>query len=276
MNVQWGKIEGATYWGLFLVTFFALAIWESFRPRRALAFSTERRWGRHAMLFAVTALLQTLISRVTPVMVALAVAGSHFGILNRTWLPLPVQFVAAVLVLDLTHYATHRLFHAVPLLWRVHEVHHSDPDYDVSTAVRFHPLETVSVQAVYLGFIALLAPPPAAAFAAEFITLAVNLWVHANVSVSSEVEMQLRRVLITPDLHRIHHSTDIAEQSRNLGQTFPWWDRIFGTYLAEPAAGQEGMVTGITGMRQERSLGLGFMLAEPFKRRTGESGEANS
>jgi sterol desaturase/sphingolipid hydroxylase (fatty acid hydroxylase superfamily) len=258
----------AAYWTLFAVLFLAFAVWESFRPKRPLSFSTERRWGRHALLLAVSGAAQTAIFRVPPVVLAAAVASSRFGILNRPWLPFTLRCVIAVLALDLTHYGTHRILHSVPCLWRVHEVHHSDPDYDVSTAARFHPLEVVAVQGVYLGVVALLAPPPAAVFAAELLTVALNLFAHANVSVPPGTEKLLRRVIITPGLHRIHHSEVVAEQSHNLGQTFPWWDRLFGTYLAQPAAGEEGIVTGITGLRNDQSLGFGFMLAEPFRRRS--------
>ena len=265
--MPWIKSVGATYWALYTATFFALAIWESFRPKRALHFSTERRWGRHAMLLALSGAALAAIFRVTPVVLATAVAGSRFGILNRPWLPFTVRFVMALLALDLAHYGMHKIFHSVPYLWRVHQVHHSDPDYDVSTAARFHPLEVVLAQAAYLGVVALLAPPPAAAFAAELLTVVFNLFEHANVDVPPWAEKRLRRVVITPGLHRIHHSEEAAEQYRNLGQTFSWWDRLFGTYLAQAAAGEGGIVTGISGRRNERSLGLGFMLAEPFERK---------
>ena len=265
--LPWSKIEGAIYWALFALLFLALAVWESFRPRRPLSLRTERRWWCHAMLLAVSGVAQTALFRVAPVALAAAVAGSRFGILNRPWLPFTVRCGVAVLALDLTHYSTHRIFHAVPFLWRVHEVHHSDPDYDVSTAGRFHPLEVVSVEGVYLAVIALLAPPLVAVFAAELLTLALNLFAHANVSVPPAAEKLLRRAIVTPDLHRIHHSEDAREQFRNLGQTFSWWDRLFGTYLAKPAAGEEGIITGITGLRNENSTGLGFMLAEPFRPR---------
>ncbi len=132
--MPWTKIEGPAYWTLFVVMFLVLAVWESLRPKRPLSFSAERRWGRHAMLLAVSSAAQTALLRISPVVLAVAAANSRFGLLNRPWLPFTVRCVAAMLVLDLTHDCTHRIFHSVPLLWRVHEVHHSHPDYDVSNS----------------------------------------------------------------------------------------------------------------------------------------------
>jgi sterol desaturase/sphingolipid hydroxylase (fatty acid hydroxylase superfamily) len=175
--------------------------------------------------------------------------------------------VAAVLLLDLSHYGIHRAFHAVPLLWRIHEVHHSDPDYDVSTAARFHPLEVVLARGGYLAAVVLLAPPPIAVFVSEALTVVFNFFAHANVSLPRQGGKLLGLVFITPDLHRIHHSADSADHSRNYGQTFAWWDRLFGTCLNEPNVGTERMTTGISGLRNAGSLRLGFVLKRPFESR---------
>jgi sterol desaturase/sphingolipid hydroxylase (fatty acid hydroxylase superfamily) len=261
------RFEGPAYWGLFVVAFLAVAVWETWRPGRPLAWPVERRWGCHGLLFAVTAVVQTTVLRLSAVVVAVAVAGSHWGILNRPWLPFAVRSAAAVLLLDLAHYLTHRAFHAVYPLWRIHEVHHSDPDYDVSTGARFHPIETVLTQGAYLAVVAALAPPPVAVFAAELLTILMNFFVHANAALPGWAERALRYVIVTPGLHRIHHSEEVVEQSRNFGQTFSFWDRAFDTYL--PAANAGGsMVTGIKGLQNETSLRLWFTLREPFRRRT--------
>jgi sterol desaturase/sphingolipid hydroxylase (fatty acid hydroxylase superfamily) len=218
------------------------------------------------VLLAISGIAQTLIFRATPVVVAVAVADSRFGILNRPWIPLLVNCAAAILVLDLAHYGMHRAFHSFSLLWRIHEVHHSDPDYDVSTAGRFHPFEVVLMQGGYLALVAVLAPPPGAVFAAELISVVLNLFAHANVRLPRWMENTLRRAIVTPGLHRIHHSQEVPEQMRNFGQTFSWWDRLFGTFLGDAARG-EGMVTGIPELRNSASLELGFMLVEPLRRR---------
>jgi sterol desaturase/sphingolipid hydroxylase (fatty acid hydroxylase superfamily) len=259
--------QSTTYWIAFVGAFLAVAVWESFQPKRPLSGPAERRWGSHAVLLLVSTLLVKVVLRVSPVVVATAVAGSRWGILNRPWLPFAVRCAATLLLLDLTNYLVHRTYHAVGFLWRVHEVHHSDPDYDVSTAGRFHPLEVLIGQTGLLSVIALSAPPPAAVFAAELLTLLINFFVHANVSLPVPVERVLRTVIITPGLHRIHHSEEMEEQGTNLGQTFSWWDRLFGTYLDEPDSGEDRLVTGVKGLQTPASAGLGFMLSEPFRSR---------
>lgn len=269
--MPWLKVENPVYWAMFVAAFVLIAVWESFAPNRPLSSPAERRWSRHALLLAISSVVLTLTLRVTPVWIAWERRNNSFGVLNRPWIPFSLACLACVLALDLVHYATHRAFHSMSFLWRVHEVHHSDPEYDVSTAGRFHPLEIVATQSAYLAAVALLAPPPIAVLAAELLTVAANLFAHANASLPAWVERLLRRIVITPDLHRIHHSEQVQEQSRNFGQTFPWWDWIFGTYLAEPAAGQT-FKTGVTGLQNERSLDFGFMLLEPFRsRREAES-----
>jgi sterol desaturase/sphingolipid hydroxylase (fatty acid hydroxylase superfamily) len=268
MPMPWIKILSAAYWVLFVAAFLAVAVWESFQPKRALSAPAERRWGRHALLLAVSSVAQKAVFRVSPVVVAVAAANSRFGVFNKPWLPFVVRCGAAVLLLDLVQYGVHRTFHSVSFLWRIHEVHHSDPDYDVSTAGRFHPLEVIAVQGVNLAAVALLALPPIGVLVSGLLGLVINFFVHANASLPGWAERLLRSMIITPDLHRIHHSEEIGEQQRNLGQTFSWWDRLFGTYLAKPAAGEAGIVTGIKGLQNGESLGLGFMLAEPFRARS--------
>jgi len=261
--VEWVRVEIAAYWALFVATFLAVATWESFRPRRSLSAPAERRWGIHGLLLLLSGVVMTAVVRVTPVVVAVSVADSRFGILNRIWMPFPIRCLFALLLLDLAQYGMHRLFHAVPMLWRVHEVHHSDADYDVSTAARFHPFEVVGIRGGYVAVVALVAPPPVAVLAAELLAGVINLFAHANASLPRWAERALRVGFITPDLHRIHHSQDIAHHSRNFGQAFPFWDRLFGTYLEIPTAGEDKIVTGIRGKGD--SLEVRILLAAPFQ-----------
>jgi sterol desaturase/sphingolipid hydroxylase (fatty acid hydroxylase superfamily) len=263
--MPWVRIEGAAYWICFVAVFLAIAVWESFQPKRKLSIAAERRWKNHGALFVIAIAISALVLRASPVVLSVMVAGSRFGILNKPWAPLMVRCGIAVVLLDMLQYWIHWSFHHVPWLWRVHQVHHSDPDYDVSTAARFHPLEVLSSQGVRLGVIALLAPPAAAVFIAELLTVILNLSAHANASLPSWLENGLRTVFVTPDLHRIHHSRDIGEQQRNLGQTFPWWDRFFGTYTARAAGRQGDFRTGLEGLENYDCVGIGFMLAEPFR-----------
>jgi sterol desaturase/sphingolipid hydroxylase (fatty acid hydroxylase superfamily) len=259
--------QSNTYWSLFVGAFLAVAIWESFRPRKSLSGPADRRWGRHMLLLAVSTILVKVLVRMNPVAVAAMVANSAFGVLNKPWLPFGARFVTTLLLLDLTRYLMHRAYHAVGFLWRIHELHHSDPEYDVSTAGRFHPLEVLIDQAGFLAVIAMLAPPVTAVFASELITLVINFFVHANASLPRKIERVLRAVIITPDLHRIHHSEEMEEQWRNLGQTFSWWDKLFGSYLDSPAAGEDGLITGVQERRNTATIELGLMLAEPFRPR---------
>jgi sterol desaturase/sphingolipid hydroxylase (fatty acid hydroxylase superfamily) len=270
------RFQGAVVWAAFVATFLAVGAWESACPRTKLSVTAERRWRNHGVLLVLGA-VSTAMLRVSPVALAVLVADSRFGLLNRPWMPLVVRCLAAILTLDLIHYGVHWTFHHVSVLWRVHEVHHSDPDYDVSTAARFHPLEVFCTQGTYLTFVALLAPPAIAVLIAVVLTTILNLLEHANAGLPPRVESVVRKVLVTPDMHRIHHSQDVREQSRNFGQTFSWWDRLFGTYLHLPAAGHGGMVTGVIGFQNSESLRVGFMLAEPFharsERQKGPAGE---
>jgi sterol desaturase/sphingolipid hydroxylase (fatty acid hydroxylase superfamily) len=261
----WARIEGAAYWSCFVAMFLAVAIWESFRPKRELSTAAERRWKNHGMLLVIVAVVSTVLLRVSPVVLAVAVAGSRFGLLNKPWLPLVVRCALAVALLDLLQYWIHWSFHHVPWLWRVHQVHHSDPDYDVSTAARFHPLEVLYSQGIRFGAIALLAPPAAGVFIAELLSVIVNLSAHANASLPERVENALGSTFVTPDLHRIHHSLDSEEQNLNLGQTFPWWDRLFGTYSPAALADEQDFRTGLKGLGGSDRLALGFLLAEPFR-----------
>lgn len=265
MPTNWTRLESPIYWSLFVGAFLAVAIWESFLPRGKLTQPAESRWSRHGILFAVCAAVNMAALRLTPVAVAVIVAGSRYGVLNREWLPYPLRFTATILLLDLLQYTVHRTLHSFGFLWRIHAVHHSDPDYDVSTSARFHPLELIIVQGSLLAAVALLAPPPLAVFVTELLRVAVNLAEHANASLPPGVERIVRLILVTPDLHRIHHSEDEREQGRNLGQIFPWWDRLFGTYLAHAAAGSK-FATGLKGFQNSASMTIGFMLSEPFQR----------
>jgi len=267
--MNWLRWESSALWIAIVAGFFAVAIWESVHPLRPLQASAGRRWRNHATLYAVAILCAGFALRVSPVFVAFAVRDSRYGLLNHAFLPKALTFVITLAVLDLVLYAAHRLFHSVRFLWRIHEVHHSDHDFDVSTAGRFHPIELVITQSFYYGAIALLAAPPAAVFTAQLLLAIENLFVHANKSLPSVAERALRFIIITPDLHRIHHSAEFAEQNLNYGQLFPWWDRLFGTYRATPQCGaQQHIVTGIAELGDADTLPVTYMLAEPFQPRS--------
>lgn len=241
----------------------ACSLWETFRPRRALIASAGRRWTRHAILSFVINSPLTWIYPVSAVVVAASVQNSPYGLLNRAGVPAVARYLAAILLLDLVRYGQHRLYHSVPILWRIHQVHHADPDCDWSTSLLFHPFEVALTQVSYLALVALLVPPPLAVLGLELVSIVQTIFEHANVALPEPLDAALRRFLITPDVHRIHHSDRIAEQNKNFGTVFPWWDWCFQTYLSEPAAGQSQMRFGLPEFDQ-RGLTVLMLLALPF------------
>jgi len=246
---------------VFLAAFFGVAIWESVYPLRPLNASPSRRWGNHALLFAAAALLQTVFVRLIPVGAASLMQGYRFGLLNQGNFPFAFQCLLTILVLDLLQYWTHRTFHSYFALWRVHEVHHSDPDYDVSTSARFHPLEVLLPQALRVLTVIVLGAPALAVLIDQAIGMMFNFAEHANAAFPPRVEALVRKVFITPDLHRIHHSQDQAEQSSNFGQIFSFWDRLFGTF--RPQANTWPIVTGVKSQYAAASTIRG-LLSAPF------------
>ena len=208
-SMSWARIESNAYWICFVAAFLAVAVWESLQPKRELSAPAGRRWRNHGALLVVGTIVSALLIRVSPVVLAVMVAGSRFGLLNKTWMPWLLRCAIAVVLLDLLQYWIHWGFHHVPWLWRVHQVHHSDADYDVSTAARFHPVELLWSTGIHLGGVALLAPPPVAVVVAGLLTVILNFSAHANASFPGRTEKIVRRAFITPDLHRIHHSLDM-------------------------------------------------------------------
>lgn len=264
--MDWLRLESPAYWIAFVASFLLVAVWESSRPNRECLVPASRRWGMHGLLLTCVAALNTLLFRVTPVAAALAAQGSPWGVLGFAYIPYPVRAVAAILLLDFTKYATHWLYHHVAFLWPIHRVHHSDPDFDVSTGARFHPLEPLLVQSVDLGLILLLAPPPGAVLVAKVAGVLSNFFEHANANLPPPLERALRSWVVTPRLHRIHHSQGMLEQHRNYGEIFPWWDRLLGTYQAEPVGGDAKLVVGLPGYQNERSVQMREMLTQPFQK----------
>lgn len=274
--MPWERIEATSYWFVYAAAFLAMAAWESRRPRRDPTCSTARRWSRHGVIFAVVSLLLAAVYRLSPVLLALKLSAAGFGLLRQSGLPAVMQGALAFVLLDLTRYATHWAYHAVPWLWRFHQVHHSDPDFDVSTGARVHPVEAILTQGSTLVAVAALGIGPLPVLIFELATCVESCFGHANVALPRWVEFPLRMVLITPDMHRIHHSDRGVEQRKNLGDLFPWWDRLFGTYVADPIGGYERLVVGLKGFQNDSSLGVPFMLLLPFRAEPTDSADARS
>lgn len=232
------------------------AIWEGLAPRRPLSVPPGARWGQQ---FALTA-LGFLLLRVCLPLSALAVAAwaqaAHRGLFNVLALPLWLQIPAGLVLMDLGNYAVHRLSHAVPLLWWVHRVHHSDIDVDCGTALRHHPIEALISQGSQLALVAACGLAPLAVLVVLVIGTLSELFTHANVALPASVERALRRYIVTPDLHRIHHSTHAVEGNRNFGSLLSGWDRLFATFLDAPREGQVHMPLGLGDRREPGELSL--------------------
>jgi len=259
------NLDPKIYWILFSLALVVAALWEMARPWRGVSLQLVRRWRNHAvLLFGSTAIL-ALIFRGSAALVAVAAQNNRFGLLKVTALPLPARIVLGILLLDLFGYAMHRLYHAVPVLWRVHQVHHSDAEVDLSTGIRHHPFENLITHAFTLGAIVLLAPPAAAVVVLQALGVCQIFFSHANANMPRRTERLLRLIFVTPEMHRIHHSDEMRDQNANLGELFACWDRLFGTYLDASVAGVDGMRIGMKGCEGAESAGIAFMLAQPFR-----------
>jgi sterol desaturase/sphingolipid hydroxylase (fatty acid hydroxylase superfamily) len=249
----------------FVTVFGAIAVWEAVVPRRESRFRRVVRWPRNLALPAINNLLLVLVAPAAEVGAAIAAQTHGWGLLPALGLPTFGQMVAAIVLLDLAIYAQHVVFHAVPVLWRVHRVHHADTDFDVTTGVRFHPLEIAISTAFKCAAIAATGAPPVAVVVFEILLNATSMFEHANGRLPLPVDRWLRWILVTPDMHRVHHSSISVETNSNYGFNIPWWDRLFGTYRAQPAAGHEAMEIGLEIFRDANEVRLGRVLAQPFR-----------
>jgi sterol desaturase/sphingolipid hydroxylase (fatty acid hydroxylase superfamily) len=251
--------------GAFGLVFGAMALWELLAPRRILAHARARRWPANLGIVVLDTLLVRLILPTAAVGLAVVAAERGWGLLNQLQLPVWLAFVLAVLALDLLIYVQHVLFHAVPALWRLHRMHHADLDFDVTTGARFHPVEILLSAGIKLAAVAALGPSALAVLVFEVLLNATAMFNHGNVRLPAGVDRWLRWIAVTPDMHRVHHSIATRETNRNFGFNLPWWDRLFGTYLAQPAAGHERMTIGISQFRDPAELRLHRMLLQPFR-----------
>ena len=253
----------------FAGVFGVMAVWELLKPRRRQAIGRNWRWPNNLGVMAVDVVLVRILLPITAVGLALIAEARGFGLFNLIALPRWASVIISVILLDLAIYLQHVLFHAVPALWRLHRMHHADLEIDVTTGVRFHPIEILLSIAIKLAVVAALGTPAAAVVIFEVLLNATSMFNHSNVRVPAQIDRVLRWFVVTPDMHRVHHSILRRETNSNFGFNLPWWDRLLGTYRAQPAAGHEGMTIGIEQFRGARELGLDRMLLQPFR---GEAG----
>ncbi len=251
--------------GAFLGIFLLMALWEVAAPRRAASFPRTRRWPNNLGLVALNTLLVRAIFPIAAVGVAVVAEGRGWGLLPALGVGGWPGVVVAVVLLDLAIYVQHALFHVVPLLWRLHRMHHADLDFDVSTGLRFHPVEIVISMAIKLAVVAVVGAPALAVVLFEILLNGTSMFNHGNVYLAPALDRILRLAVVTPDMHRVHHSIIRAETDSNYGFNLSCWDRVFGTYCAQPQAGHEGMTIGINDFRDPAELALGRMLLQPLR-----------
>ena len=255
--------------GAFLGIFAAMAAWEVQAPRRALHERKSLRWTNNLALAVLNSILVRAILPVAAIGLAGFAAARGMGVLNIFNLPQAWAIVVSLLVLDAAIYLQHLMFHAVPLFWRLHRVHHADLDFDVTTGARFHPIEIALSMLIKFAVILVLGPPAVAVLIFEVLLNATSMFNHGNVRLPVRIDRVLRWLVVTPDMHRVHHSIDPRETNSNFGFNVPWWDRLFGTYRAQPRAGHEAMTIGIEQFRERRELWLDRMLLQPFRADSG-------
>ena len=254
-------IRLAAFAGMFSV----MALWELLAPRRPWAVGRALRWPSNLGILVADVLAVRLLLPTAAAGVALVAAERGFGLFHVIglpfWLAAPIGFLA----LDLVIYGQHVMFHHVPWLWRLHRMHHADLDIDVTTGVRFHPVEILLSLVIKIATVALLGIPVAAVVCFEVVLNATSMFNHANASLPRWLDRVARLMLVTPDMHRVHHSILRQETDSNFGFNLPWWDRLFGTYRAEPRAGHDGMTIGLPVFRDPGELRLDRLLTQPFR-----------
>lgn len=249
----------------FFSAFAVIALWELHSPRRLLSVSKTMRWASNLGLVILNTVVLRVLFPAAAVGVALVSDEKSWGILNYYEVPFMLSVVVTVVAMDFIIYLQHVMVHAIPALWRLHRVHHADLDYDVTTGSRFHPLEIILSMLIKFATIMLLGAPVVAVIIFEVILNATAMFNHGNLKLPKKVDRLLRLIVVTPDMHRVHHSVEDDEANSNFGFSLPWWDRLFGTYRDQPRGGHEGMVIGIHGYRDAKQVDrLPGMLMLPF------------
>jgi len=248
------------FFGILVVMF----LWELIAPRRPLTTSKIIRWFSNLGLVLIDSIVVRLFFPTALAGIALLVQQRGWGLFNQFELPYLLKIIFSVLVLDFVIYLQHIVFHSVPLFWRLHMVHHTDMDIDVTTGVRFHPIEIILSMGIKMIVVVLIGAPAIAVLIFEIILNGTSMFNHGNVRYSQNIDSILRLLVVTPEMHRVHHSTIRWETNSNLGFNFPWWDRLFGTYRDQPAKGHLEMTIGLDQYKEPNKLTLPWLLVLPF------------
>ncbi len=265
MHSGWLSNEGLIRIGVTLVLVMFFAFLEFRFPRKVRVVSRAQRWIGNGAIQAVNALLVgAFLPWLAPFTIALAVSQTDSGLLNALTLPAPMEFLLCILILDLAIYWQHRFMHRINCLWRLHRMHHADVDVDVTTALRFHPLEIILSMVFKSVLVWLLGIPVAAILVFAVLLNGMAIFNHANLLVPVKVDRLLRYLFVTPDMHRVHHSVKQYEQNSNYGFSLSCWDRWFGSYRAQPEDGHGEMVLGLNETKGQQTGSVVWMLKQPF------------
>ncbi|MEM7402296.1 MAG: sterol desaturase family protein [Pseudomonadota bacterium] len=250
---------------IFLAVFSVFVIWEIIAPRRSLHYSKKIRWLNNLTISVINVLLTRLLIPVTVIYIAAFAETSNVGLLNQFNLPVLIAVIIAFLLLDLAIYLQHVIFHKVDFLWRLHRMHHADLDFDITTGIRFHPIEMILSHGIKMLVVLALGPPVIAVLIFEVMLNASSMFNHANIRIPKKLERILRLIIVTPEMHRVHHSVKPIETDSNFGFNLPWWDHLFNTYRAQPQDGHTNMSIGIEQFRDTKELWLPKLLVQPFR-----------
>lgn len=251
--------------GVFLVVLALMATLEVVIPRRRRDIPRLLRWTNNISLVVLDTILVRLAFPILAVALAVLAEDRGWGLFNVITAPGWLAFVTSMVALDLAIYLQHVMFHAVPALWRVHRVHHADLEFDVTTGLRFHPLEILLSMAFKLAVVVALGPPATAVLLFEILLNGTSMFNHSNVRIPGAIDRVLRWIVVTPDMHRVHHSIHEREANSNFGFNLPWWDRLLGTYTAQPRETHERMTLGVDHFRTRRDLWVDRMLFQPLR-----------
>ena len=256
---------------VFAAVFAVMAVWEFAAPRRSQVIGRAGRWPSNVAVVVLDTAFVRVLFPTSAVGLAMLAESRGWGLLNAwqvsAWLAVPL----AIIFLDLVIYVQHALFHSIPVLWRLHRMHHADLEFDVTTGTRFHPIEILLSMGIKLVIVAALGVPAVAVLVFEVLLNATAMFNHSNVRLPSGLDRMLRWIVVTPDMHRVHHSILKAETNSNFGFNLPWWDRLFGTYRDQPEAGHDAMIFGIEDFRDPGEQRLDLMLTQPFRNATGRN-----
>ena len=252
----------------FIGIFIVVAFWELLAPRRPLNFSKQVRWYSNIGIVFFNSLVMRWTFPLLATGLAVMAQEGGWGFFNNVTIPYQLVIIISLLLMDGAIYIQHAMFHSLPLLWRFHRMHHTDMDLDVTSGARFHPVEIIISMGIKFAVIAVIGPPVLAVIIFEVLLNLTAMFNHGNIYIPKKIDQILRCFVVTPDMHRVHHSIVPSETNTNFGFNFPWWDSLFGTYCAQPEKGHKGMVIGLNQFRDPKELHFHKMLIQPFLKST--------